>query len=53
MNKIENMNKKELKDYVNKNGFFFHMQCNKITNEEVQNYIDTNALLNTGEKIPE
>ncbi len=49
------MNKKELKDFVNTNGFFFHIQCDQINTDEVKNLLanakDSKMTL-TGKEVP-
>ena len=54
MPNINELNKKELKDFIKENGFFFHMQCNKIDKNEL-NLLQTNNTVykETGKQIPE
>lgn len=33
------LNKKELKDYINTNGFFFHIQCEQLKKDEIENIL--------------
>jgi len=51
---INELNKKELKDFIKENGFFFHMQCNKLDKNEL-NLLQTNNTVykETGKQIPE
>lgn len=51
------MNKKELKDFVNTNGFFFHIQCDKINTDEVKNILEnaktsSSNMTLTGKEVP-
>lgn len=49
------MSKKELKDYVNQNGFFFHIQCNTITTDEAQEILTDGRkkkMVKTGRDTP-
>ncbi len=36
---IKGLNKKELKDYINTNGFFFHTLCDKVTTDEANDIL--------------
>lgn len=47
---INDMNKKELKDHINTNGFFFHIQCDKITKDDMEVLL-TDAAKQTGGKV--
>jgi hypothetical protein len=52
---IKNMSKKELKNYINTNGFFFHIQCDQINTDEMQNILTDAAntkMVNTGKEVP-
>lgn len=52
---IKEMSKKELKDYINTNGFFFHIQCDKIATDQIEGILtDATAqnMVNTGREVP-
>lgn len=51
--KIDKMNKKELKDYINQNGFFFHMQCDKVADYNAVLSKNEASMTKTGKEIPE
>ena len=54
MNNLKNFSKKELKDYVNKNWFYFHFNCDKIeANEAMEMLKSEKNLLQTWVSIPE
>lgn len=49
------MSKKELKDYINQNGFFFHIQCDKITQDQVNDLLTDGMggqMVKTGRVVP-
>lgn len=48
------MQKKELKDFINKNGFFFHLDCNILKDKAVQKLMSDTSLdmIKTGVEIP-
>lgn len=53
---ITKLSKKELKDYVNKNGFYFHMNCDTIELDEakkIKDDLEKNSAVQTGVSIPE
>jgi len=54
---IKEMSKKELKDYINTNGFFFHIQCDKVGQDEVKavltDAMKQSNLVNTGREVPQ
>jgi len=52
---IKNLKKKELKDFINKNGFFFHLDC-KILKDKAMNSImadKTIDMIKTGIELPD
>lgn len=52
---IESKTKKELKDFVNENGFFFHIKCDAITTDEAKAILTdakASVLAETGKEIP-
>ena len=44
--------KKALKDYINQNGFFFHITCDKIGAEEIGRIMENSSMVKTGKEIP-
>ena len=52
---ISKMKKKELKDYVNNNGFFFHTKCESINRDEMNalfDSLDGGVMVKTGIEVP-
>lgn len=51
---ISKLNKKELKDYINKNGFFFHMQCETLKKKAINDLLSDKKIdmIKTGVELP-
>jgi len=49
---LTKLSKKELKDYINKNGFYFHMNCDTIKQEEVSELLKSDKVTKTGVELP-
>jgi len=50
---LTKLNKKELKDYINKDGFYFHMNCNSVAREDLKDNLKTDKVIKTNVSIPE
>jgi hypothetical protein len=52
---IKGLNKKELKEYINQNGFFFHLNCEALKPKKVNDLLSDTKLdmIKTGVELPQ